>query len=142
MQGRMQAIMAISSFALLSLMIPPVSLFSSAGIALVVLRKGFTEGMVIVLGAAVAITLLGLLVTGNMLVVAGYGLLLWFPIFLIALILRQSGQLVFAVEIYDRTGGRWVDREFNVWVVARAVVASETIQSWGVPLGVSRFEAS
>ncbi len=91
--------MAISSFALLSLMIPPVSLFSSAGIALVVLRKGFAEGMVVMLGAAVAIALLGLLVTGNMLVVTGYGLLLWLPIILIALALRESGQLTFAVEI-------------------------------------------
>lgn len=95
----MQAVMAISSFALLSLVIPPVSLFSTAGIALVALRKGAAEGVVVILGAGVAIALLGLLVTGNMLVVTGYGLLLWLPIFLIALVLRGSGQLTFAVEI-------------------------------------------
>ncbi len=95
----MQAVMVISSFAILALMIPPASLFSSAGIALVVLRKGFAEGFVVMLGAAVAIALLALLLTGNMLLVAGYGLLLWLPIFLIALALRESGQLIFAVEL-------------------------------------------
>lgn len=91
--------MVVSSFAILSMIFPPLSLLSSAGIALVVLRNGFAEGMVVVGGATVAVALLGLLLFGNLAVAIGYGLVLWIPISLVALLLRESTQLSVTVEL-------------------------------------------
>lgn len=91
--------MIVSSFAVLSLILPPFSLLSSAGIALTVLRNGAAEAVVVLIGTTAAIALLGLFSNGNLPVVIGYGLMLWLPICFIALVLRESRQLAFAIEL-------------------------------------------
>ena len=45
MRGRLQAMIVASTLALLSLIIPPVSVVSSATVALVTLRRGAVEGL-------------------------------------------------------------------------------------------------
>lgn len=99
MRGRTQAIIVASTLALLSLKFPPISVFSSASVALVTLRRGAAEGMYIMLGAALAAALLGFFVIDNYQFALLYALLLWLPVWMISIILREGRQLSLAVEV-------------------------------------------
>jgi hypothetical protein len=99
MRGRMQAMIVASSLALLSLIIPPVSIVSSATVALVSLRKGAAEGLYVLGCSSLAAGLLGLLLLGNYQFALIYAMVLWLPVWLIAIVLRESQQLSLAVEI-------------------------------------------
>jgi len=99
MQGRMQAIACAATSLLLSLLFPPFSLLAAAVIALVTLRLGWREGLNTLLAAALASGLLGAIVLGNFWFPAGYGLLLWLPIWAVALLLRLSRDLGLTLEV-------------------------------------------
>ncbi len=99
MQGRMQAIMVASSFALLSLLIAPISILSSATIGLVTLRYGIKEGIYTLVCAGLAASILGLLLLGNYQFPLLYSLILWMPVWLIAVILREGRHLFLAIQI-------------------------------------------
>ena len=87
-----------SSLALLSLIIPPVSILSSASVALVTLRRGAAEGLLVLLSACAAAAL-GVLVIGNYQFALGYGVVLWLPVWLISVVLREGRHLSLALEI-------------------------------------------
>lgn len=99
MRGRTQAVIVASTLALLSLKFPPISIFSSASVALVTLRLGAVEGLYIMLGAGIAAALLGYFVIDNYQFALLYALLLWLPVWVISIILRERRQLSLAVEI-------------------------------------------
>lgn len=99
MRGRLQAMTVAATLALLSLLLPPVSIVSTATVALVTLRHGAREGMIVLLSACMAASLLGMLVLGNYLFAFGYSVILWLPIWLISIILRVGRQLYWALEI-------------------------------------------
>ncbi len=99
MRGRTQAVIVASTLALLSLKFPPISIFSSASIALVTLRRGATEGMYILSGAGIVAALLGFFAIDNFQFALFYALLLWLPVWVISIILRERRQLSLAVEI-------------------------------------------
>lgn len=99
MKGRMQAMMVASSLALLSLLFPPVSIVSSASVALVTLRKGGREGLYVLLFSALSAGLLGSLLFGSLQFALIYGLVLWIPIWLISIVLREGNHLSIAVQI-------------------------------------------
>jgi hypothetical protein len=99
MRGRTQAIIVASTLALLSLKLPPISVFSSASVALVTLRLGAAEGMYILFGAGIATALLGFFVIDNYQFALLYALLLWLPVWVISIILREKRKLSLAVEI-------------------------------------------
>jgi hypothetical protein len=99
MRGRTQAIIVASTLALLSLKFPPVSVLSSASVALVTLRHGTLEGMYILFGAGIAAALLGFFAIDNYQFALFYALLLWLPVWMISIILREGRQLSLAVEI-------------------------------------------
>ncbi|WP_341328709.1 DUF2232 domain-containing protein [Methylotuvimicrobium sp. KM2] len=99
MRGRMQAIMVASTLALISLIIPPVSIVSSATVALVTLRRGAHEGLWVLLFASAAAAALGLLVLGGYQFALLYGLVMWSPIWIISIVLREGRHLSLAVEI-------------------------------------------
>lgn len=88
-----------SSLALLSLMMPPVSVVSSATVALVTLRRGASEGLTILVCSSVAAGLLGLLAIGNYQFALLYVMVLWLPVWLISIVLREGQHLSLAVEI-------------------------------------------
>ena len=94
----MQAMMVSSSLALLSLILPPVSIVSSASIALVTLRRGSYEGFYTLLGACVSAALLGSFLFGSFQFALFYGLILWLPIWSISIILREGNQLIIAIQ--------------------------------------------
>ena len=89
MRGRMQAMMVASSLALLSLILPPVSIVSSASVALVTLRRGANEGLFVLVCACLSAALLGFFLFGNFQFALLYGLVLWLPIWVISIVLRE-----------------------------------------------------
>lgn len=96
--GRAQAIGVISALLGLSLIIPPVGLLSSAAVALVTLRRGGSEGLVVVGSALLLSVLLGGLFAGNPLIFGVYGAVLWMPVWLVACVLRERVDLALALE--------------------------------------------
>ena len=99
MRGRMQAMIVASSLALLSLMMPPVSVVSSATVALVTLRRGGFEGLYVLVCSSLAAGILGFLATGNYQFALLYVMVLWLPVWLISIVLREGQHLSLAVEI-------------------------------------------
>jgi hypothetical protein len=95
----MQAIMVASAFALLSIILPPVSIVSSGAVALVTLRRGAAEGWYILICACLASALLGVFLMGSYQFPLAYGLILWTPIWLISVVLREGRHLFLAIEI-------------------------------------------
>lgn len=95
----MQAMMVASSLALLSLILPPVSIVSSASVALVTLRRGGYEGLYVLICACLSAALLGFFLFGSFQFALLYGLMLWLPIWLISIILRKGKHLSVAIEI-------------------------------------------
>jgi hypothetical protein len=98
MRGRSQAVMATTVLGMLSLILPPVSILSSAVVALVTLRAGEREGLLTGLLAAVACGFLGMIALGNALPVVGLALLSWMPIWLLAMMLRNTRSLSLTVQ--------------------------------------------
>ena len=88
-----------STLALLSLIMPPVSVVSSAAVALVTLRRGAFEGLFILICSSVAAGLLGFLALGNYQFALLYVMVLWLPVWLISIVLREGRHLSLALEI-------------------------------------------
>jgi hypothetical protein len=98
MRGRLQAMIVASSLALLSLIMPPVSIVSSASVALVTLRRGAFEGLYVLVCSSAAASLLGLFLLGSYQFALLYSMMLWLPVWLISIILREGRHLSLAVE--------------------------------------------
>jgi len=88
-----------SSLALLSLLLPPVSIVSSAAVALVTLRRGANEGLYVLVCACLSAALLGFFLFGSFQFALLYGLVLWLPIWVISIVLREGKHLSVAIEI-------------------------------------------
>jgi hypothetical protein len=99
MRGRMQAMLVASSLAIVSLIMPPVSIVSSASVALVTLRRGAVEGLVVLGCSTLTAAVLGFFLLGNYQFVLLYGMVLWVPVWLISIVLREGRFLSLAVEI-------------------------------------------
>ncbi len=95
----MQAILVASPLALLSLFFPPVSIVSSASVALVTLRRGGNEGFYVLISSCLSAAILGFFLFGNFQFALLYGLVLWLPIWLISIVLREGKHLSVAVNI-------------------------------------------
>ncbi len=104
MRGRWQAVIAAISLAFLSLFMPPISIVSSAAVALVTLRLGAYEGLTVFGISLVTLGTLGVLV-GNIEFALLYGVVLWLPIWVIAILLRAGRQLSLAIESAVLLGG-------------------------------------
>ncbi len=99
MKGRMQAVMVAAVFTVLALLITPLGIASSAVVALVVLRKGIKEGLLLLMLGSLALSALGLLIFGQPLSLAVAGLLLWLPMLLLAEVLRATRSLRLVIEV-------------------------------------------
>jgi hypothetical protein len=99
MQRRSQAVMAISVLALLSLKLPPLTIISSAAVALVTLRRGLPDGLMVAALSFVASALLALLLQVDVIPVIGLTLLLWVPVFVLAMLLRSQGSLALTIIV-------------------------------------------
>lgn len=99
MKGRLQATAAATVFALLSLLLPPLTILSSAIVALVTLRKGRAEGFVVIAVATIAGVVLGELSAGIPYYAVTYFLIQWLPIWLAAILLRETGNPLRALSL-------------------------------------------
>ncbi len=88
-----------STFSLLSLLLPPFSIVSSASVSLVTLRKGANEGLFVLLSACAAAALLGVLLSIPFQIILVYNLVQWLPVWLISIVLREGRHLSLALEI-------------------------------------------
>lgn len=93
-----------ASFALLSLLMPPISIVSSATVALVTLRRGGYEGILVLLSASLASAILGFFALGNFQFSLGYTLILWLPVWILSVVLREGRHLSLAFEIASVLG--------------------------------------
>lgn len=99
MKGRLQAMTVAATLALLSLPFPPASIVSSAAVALVTLRRGAGEGLYVLLCACAAAAVISALLGIGYQFALLYGVVLWTPVWLIAIVLREGRHLAVAIEI-------------------------------------------
>jgi hypothetical protein len=98
MRGRSQAVMIATVLAMLSLLMPPISILSSAVVTLVTLRKGPNEGLLLLILAAAACGILAQISLGQMVPVVGFVLLMWLPVWFLAWLLRSGRSLALALQ--------------------------------------------
>ena len=107
MRGRIQAIIFTVVCAGLSLLLSPLNLLTGAGIALVTLRKGVHEGLLVTGGAAVVLAGLAVLATQNatlsmiFLVSLSISVL---PVMLLAWVLRSTLSLGYTLSVAAMLG--------------------------------------
>ncbi len=99
MKGRMQAVMVATVFTVLALLITPLGIASSAVVALVVLRNGVREGLLLVILGGVALAILGMLIFGQPVSLAIAGMLLWLPMLVLGEVLRATLSLRLVIEV-------------------------------------------
>lgn len=90
MAGRLQAISFVVLFSVLALFMPPLSVFSNAAVALVTLRLGWQQGLLLAIVGTLALSLLTFLLEQNL--NAGFliGFIQWSPVVIIATVLYQT----------------------------------------------------
>lgn len=93
MRGRGQATLVVATTAVLSALVPPVSWLSSGGLALVTLRRGGLEGLLVLALALVGAGVLAFLSLGTPLPALSFALVLWLPVLVVALVLRATVDL-------------------------------------------------
>lgn len=97
MRGRVHAASLASLFAVLSLVLPPLSYISGALIALVTLRRGLSEGALIAGISALVLSVIAQITTGNMIIGAVFALIVWLPVWILSVVLRKTVSLMLAV---------------------------------------------
>lgn len=90
MAGRIQAAIFVIVSTLISLLLPPLIVFSNAAIALITLRKGWQEGIVFTLLATITLVLISVFVNQGAGSGVIAGLINWLPIVLIASALAMT----------------------------------------------------
>lgn len=115
LRGRAQALLVTGGSGLLSLLLPPFSYLSGAALALVTLRYGAAEGLIVMSGSAAAAVALGMLTLGSYVPALLLVLLLWLPLWLLAAVLRPTGSLALAVQAGAAVGVMWI-LAFYAWV--------------------------
>jgi hypothetical protein len=126
MHGRLQATVAVVlATVLLLILLQPLVLFGAAALALVTLRRGALEGAAVMLLAATACTIVLLLFQANPISVFVSMLLLWLPVWGLALLLR-----------YGRSLGMMVTAALLIGVVLAFVLHLHTsVGEWVEVLG-------
>lgn len=104
MRGRSQAVMATSVLAMLSMVMPPLSLLSSATVGLVTLREGRNAGLQVIGFSLLACAALSAIALGNPAPAIGLMLLLWFPMWVLGQVLREMRSLGLAIQIAQLFG--------------------------------------
>jgi hypothetical protein len=104
MRGRSQAALVASATAVLSLVVPLVGLVSSAVVALVTMRQGPTEGLIVGLFAGLASGLFAFAALGSPLPAIGFALALWLPVWILGVVLRATRSLALTIQLGSLMG--------------------------------------
>lgn len=121
MRGRMQAILVTAVTALMSMLLLPLAYLSGAAVGLVTLRVGPQQGLVVIAGAILALAVLGVVMFGNPLPSVGFALVLWIPVWVLAVNLRRSANLARSVKLAGL---------FGVMLVAGIYLATDNPVTW------------
>lgn len=97
MRGVPQAVMLTILLAALSLLLPPTSMLSTAVVGLVTLRNGPRAGALVMGLSTAASGVIALLALGGINLAIGFLILMWLPIWLLAVVLRSSRSLGLSV---------------------------------------------
>ncbi len=98
MSGRYQAIVFISLFAVLSLVIPPFVFLSNAAVALVALRQGYNQGIIVALISSIVFAVIAMLLQQNFLTGLASALQQWLPMILFATILTRTVSWAYTLQ--------------------------------------------
>lgn len=99
LKGQSQAALATASLAILGLLITPAVWLSSAAVALVTLVHGPQRGLVVIGLSLLGAALFAYLIFAVPQVAVIFVLLAWLPVWLIAVILRQTVSLAYSLQI-------------------------------------------
>jgi len=99
MRGRLHAASLASLFAILSLILPPLSYISGALVALVTMRRGISEGGVIAVISALVLSVVAQVSTGSMVIGFVFALMVWFPVWILSIVLRNTVSLMKTVSV-------------------------------------------
>lgn len=98
MSARWRAVAIAVVSAVVALLLPPLAYVGAAVIGLVTLRLGVREGIGVIAFGSLALTAVGVLLGGVALPLVSGALLLWLPVWILALVLRSSGSLALALQ--------------------------------------------
>lgn len=97
-QGGRQATLVVAVMAVLSLLMPPLVIISTAALCLITLREGAIEGVKVLIGSTVATALIGYIALATPLIAATYLCVMWLPVYIVSLVLRNTRQMNVAIE--------------------------------------------
>jgi hypothetical protein len=104
MRGPSQAALVAAVMALLSILFPPLGLFSAASVGLATLRNGPAYGLIVSGVATLGMGALAWLALGSPLPVVGVLLLLWVPVLALSVVLRSTRSLGLAAQVAGGLG--------------------------------------
>lgn len=99
LKGYSQAALVAASMAMLGLLLPPVAWLSGAAVALVTLVSGHRSGLLVTAIAGIGTAVLAGLILSAPEVAAYYVLLVWLPVVMVAVVLRQTVSLVISLQL-------------------------------------------
>lgn len=99
LKGHSQAALIAASMAMLGLLLPPVAWLSGAAVALVTLVKGHRNGLLVTAIAGIGTAVFAGLILSLPEIAVYYVLLVWLPVVMVAVVLRQTVSLVFSLQL-------------------------------------------
>lgn len=103
LKGPMQAILVAAAFAMLSMVMPPLTwvltFISGGAIALVTLRLGYQKGLLVSAGAVAGSALMVSMAGGKLQQAAEFAILLWLPVWLFSGVLRATRSLATSLQV-------------------------------------------
>jgi hypothetical protein len=99
LKGYSQAALVAASMAMLGLLLPPVAWLSGAAVALVTLVNGYRNGLLVTAIAGIGTAVLSGLILSIPELAIYYVLLVWLPVVMVAVVLRQTVSLVLCLQL-------------------------------------------
>ena len=99
LKGHSQAALVAASTAMLGILLPPLAWLSGAAVALVTLVNGHRSGLLVTAIAAIGTAVLAGLILSAPILAAYYVLIVWLPLVLVAVVLRQTVSLEFCLQL-------------------------------------------
>ena len=99
LKGHSQAALVASTMAMLGLVLPPVAWLSGAAVALVALVSGHRSGLLVTAIAGIGTVILAGLILSLPELGLYYVLLVWLPVVMVAVVLRQTVSLVLSLQL-------------------------------------------
>ena len=99
LKGYSQAALVAASMAMLGLLLPPIAWLSGAAVALVTLVNGHRKGLLVTAIAGIGTAVFSGLILSIPELAIYYVLLVWLPVVMVAVVLRQTMSLVLSLQL-------------------------------------------